>query len=585
MYLLITSKFKMKLKSCRTILFISLFSVSSFAQQLDESFIRSLPDDIASDILKENSKKNNLEAIQYRRPSTFIEKPEPTSSRYGAKVFSMMQSSLMPINEPNFDSSYVLDYGDQLELQLTGQKSSTDNLVIKRDGSVNIEDLGKIFLSGLSLGEAADLIKSKINKSFIGIEAYLTLVNVRDVQVIMSGNVYNPGPFTLSGNSNIFNALSVSGGPSELGSFRSINLIRDNKIIESIDLYQIFIFGKSSLKMRLRSGDIIFINPVKNVVEITGSIKRPGQYELLDNENLDQLIKFANGLDKFADLQNIKLDRILDGEIKTIPIVNISQFKNITANDGDSIFIRSHSFRSVEIRGAILNPSTYLMLEGENIHDVIKKAGGYTKNAYPFGGVYENKDALLVKEKANKELYLSFLNNLISMGSQTDNEGDLSPLIALTNDLRNAQSSGRVITDFVNTNDPEPTLVKDGDVIVIPEILNQVYLYGEISSQGSARYKEGEDFLYYLNAKGSLSASADKKNIFVLQPNGKTEKININRNIFMNQSKEVKIYAGSVIYIPRKLNAEYSQRQRAQAYAAILANMGVSLASISVLKD
>ena len=168
----------------------------------------------------------------------------------------------MPINEPNFDSSYILDFGDELDLQLVGQKSSITKLAVKRDGSINIEDIGKLNVAGLSLNKAIDLIENKINQSFIGVEVYLTLTGVRDIQIIMAGNVYNPGSYTLNGNSNIFHALSVSGGPSDDGSFRSIDLIRNNKKIETVDLYQTFIYGKPSFNTRLRSGDIIFVNPI-----------------------------------------------------------------------------------------------------------------------------------------------------------------------------------------------------------------------------------------------------------------------------------------------------------------------------------
>ena len=375
----------MKFKFYTSFLIISFLSVSSFSQELDQAFLSSLPDDVASTLINKNNERDALEAPQYRRPSTFIEKPEPTSNRFGANIFSMMQSSLMPLNEPNFDSSYILDFGDTLELQLVGQKSSTTKLSVKRDGSINIEDIGKLNIAGLSLDKVVELIKNKINLAFIGVEAFVTLVKVRDVQIIMAGNVYNPGSYTLNGNSNIFHALSVSGGPSESGSFRSIDLIRNNKKIETVDLYETFIYGRSSFNTRLRSGDLVFVNPVENVVSIVGAVKRPGSYEIKKDGSLSNIIEFSNGLTAYADLNNIKLERVLDGQIKSLPIINISQFDNIVSNDSDKIFIRTYPFRSVEITGAILNPGSYLMNEGDSIEDVIEKSGGFTDNAYVFG--------------------------------------------------------------------------------------------------------------------------------------------------------------------------------------------------------
>ena len=574
------------MKFYKSLLLFSLFPAITLAQQLDEAFLQSLPNDVANDLIERSVQRDSKEKPQYRRPSTFVKKPEPTSDRFGASVFSMMQSTLMPLNEPNFDGTYILDFGDELELQLVGQKSSISKLIIRRDGSVNIAEIGKIYLAGLSLDNASSLIKNKIKESFIGVESYITLTSIRDIQIIMAGNVYNPGPYTLNGNSNVFHALSVAGGPSEKGSFRSIDLIRNNKKIESIDLYQTFIYGKSSFKTRLTSGDIIFINPVENIVSINGGVKRPGEYELLAKEKLSKLLKFSNGLSKYADLKNIKLERILDGVIKQIPVVNLSQFDNIESQDGDNVFVRSFPFRSVEVIGAVINPGQYLMSEGETINDVILKAGGYSVNAYVFGTVYENLSAKEINTMAINALYEDFLDNLLSIANQGQGKEDLSSLIAIASELKGSEPSGRVIANFSDQGqENEPTFIKQGDRIIVPEITNNVFVYGEVSSEGTTRFKKGEDVSYYLNKKGGLNNNADDKAIYLLQPNGESQRVFFNKNVFVKQANKIEIYPGTVIFVPREINNEYASRLKTQAYASILSSLGVSLASISVLKD
>ena len=573
----------MKFKFYTSFLIISFLSVNSFSQELDQAFLSSLPDDVASTLINKNNERNALEEPQYRRPSTFIEKPEPTSDRFGANIFSMMQSSLMPLNEPNFDSSYILDFGDTLELQLVGQKSSTTKLLVKRDGSINIEDIGKLNIAGLSLDKVVELIKNKINLAFIGVEAYVTLAKVRDVQIIMSGNVYNPGSYTLNGNSNIFHALSVSGGPSESGSFRSIDLIRNNKKIESIDLYETFIFGRSSFNTRLRSGDLIFVNPVGNVVSIVGAVKRPGSYEIKKDGTLSNLIKFSNGLNAYADINNIKLERILDGKIQALPIVNISQFDNIKANDLDSIYIRAFPFRSVEILGAVLNPGSYLMNEGDSILDVIEKSGGFTDNAYVFGAVYQNVNARAISEQASQKLYENSIQNISQIIKEGGPDTDYTPLISMLAELKDAKVTGRVVINLES--DENPALIQNGDTLLIPEKTNQVYIYGSVSDSGSALYAKGEGIEYYISKKGGLIDNADKNNVFVLNPNGETFRLKIKKNLFTSLDNNVEIFPGSVIYIPESLDNGYQTRIQTQAYAAILGSLGVSLASLSVLKD
>lgn len=578
----------MKQPFFQIVFLLLFFSSLNFAQDFDESFLKSLPANVAEDLLKRSNDQKDLTETQYRRPSTFIEKPDISSNRFGMNVFSMMQSTLMPINEPNYDSSYVLDFGDEVEIQLVGQRSSSTRMVIKSDGSITIKDIGKIYILGLSLSEASELLKAKVNDSFIGVEAFLTLVNVRDIQVLVTGNVFNPGPYTLNGNSNIFHALSVSGGPSEIGSFRSIDLIRNGNKIESIDLYESLIYGKTIFNSRLRSGDMVFVNPVKNLVSLNGAFKRPGEYEFLEGEKGSIALEFANGISAFADTNTIKLERIVNGRVAQIPIIGIDGLSELFFNDSDILFVREYPFRKVEIRGAVQNPGVYLMNEGDNMFDAIAKSGGYTINAYPFGGVYQSKEAHEINEMAAEELYQDYLDELINLSqSNISNPPILSEeSVAITEDLKELDVTGRVIADFINTEQTDPILVKDGDIIIIPEITNQVYIYGEIASEGAALFSQGLDAEYYINKKGGIKKTGDKKAIYVLHPNGESQLLTKNKNIFTNQLNEkIEIYPGSVIFVPRKIDTGYSARMRTQTYVTILGQLGVSLASLSVLKD
>lgn len=574
----------MKYKSF-TLIFALSFSVSVFPQEFDEAFLKSLPDEISADLVKRSMDRDALEETQYRRPSTFIEKPEPTSNRYGAKIFSMMQSTLMPLNEPNFDSSYILDFGDELELQLIGQQSSTAKMMVKRDGSINIKDIGKLFIAGMTLDKAVNIIQKRVSQSFIGVEAYVSLTNVRDIQIVTAGNVYNPGSYTLNGNSNIFHALSVSGGPSIQGSFRSIDLIRNNKIIENIDLYDTFIYGKPSFDKRLRSGDIIFVNAVQVIVSANGAFKRPGVYELTKDEKLSKLVFFANGSTPFADKNNIKLERPIDGRVKQIPLTSFLQLDNMEPKDGDSVFIRKFSFRKVNISGAVLNPGDYLMNEGDKVTDIIEKAGGLTSMAYPFGAIYETNKARKNNQYALDMAYRDSLDQIIENVQKTGSDIDLTPFIAISQQIREAEVSGRVIIDILESNN-EQLLIQDGDTLIIPEKGSQVYVYGAVTSAGSVKYKANEPIDYYLKRKGGLNSNADKKNIYIIQPNGESVSLDYRKNIFKGRMQEdLIIHPGSIIYVEKLNNNSLTQRLTAQAYASIFGNIGVTLASLSVLKD
>ena len=201
----------------------------------------------------------------------------------------------MPINEPNPDSGYTLDIGDNPN-SVSRQKNYIEDFVLNSDGSISLPDIGKIIIAGLSLNNASQLIKSKINAAFIGTEAFINLSQIRDVNILVTGNAQNPGIYTLTGNSNILHAISAAGGINEFGSLREINLIRDNNVIESLDVYDLLIEGKYNIKKRLRSGDVVFVQSRKNIVTIDGAVNRPAKYEALDKQNLYSIINYANGI-------------------------------------------------------------------------------------------------------------------------------------------------------------------------------------------------------------------------------------------------------------------------------------------------
>ena len=375
-------------------------AVSISSQELDEEFLESLPEDIRKDIQENNQLKIDGIAETYqpyiyssklKKAETFLKLKDRLESDllelerrlnsdepidvsqdlklYGSDFFNTFQTSFMPINEPNPDSGYMLDVGDVLEIQLVGPNEYIEELLINSDGSISMPDIGKLVIAGLSLNDASQLIKSKVNSSLIGNEAFISLTEIRDVNILVTGNAENPGIYTLTGNSNILHALSAAGGISEFGSLREINLIRDNIIIETLDVYDLLIEGQYNLNKRLRSGDVVFVEARKNIITIDGAVNRPAKYEALDDQKLISIINYANGITRNADRENISLERMLEGSLKTIPVPNDSYFEAVNVEDGDLIYIREYPYRQAKISGAVLKPGSYTMAAGETIND------------------------------------------------------------------------------------------------------------------------------------------------------------------------------------------------------------------------
>ena len=592
-----------------------LFSVFFIhSQELDENFLGSLPDDVRADL--EKKAKNNTESSKENyRPSQYSSKlkqdEELTDLKtrieadlrklnmrlgseellnisselklFGSDFFSTFQTSFMPINEPNPDSSYLLDTGDIINIQLTGQRDFIEDFLVNGDGSINFPDIGKIVVAGLSLNDASQLVKARVNSAYLGTEAFISLSQIRDVNILISGNAENPGIYTLSGNSNILQALNIAGGVNEYGSYREINLVRDNKVIEVLDVYDLLINGNYNLKERLRSGDVIFIKPRNNLVTIDGAVKRPAKYELIDEQNLGSVIDYANGFKQTADLQNIYLERILDGSLKSIPIVNSSQFNTIKSADGDLIYIREYPYIQATISGAVLKPGSYTISAGENLNDLINRAGGFTDNAYPFAAVFENRDAKLINKMAKEVLYQEFLDNIITLSQNTVGGNiDLTPMVALTKELNNIEPNGRIVVDMLDDDSRNSLGIQEGDKLIVPEKNNNVYVYGEVSKQGSVMFSPEKDIEFFISKSGGYKKYADNEAIYILHPNGETERYSRKRNIFENKPRsDIEIYPGSIIFVPRKLDNSSARALAAQAYVSILGSLGLALASLN----
>ena len=573
-----------------------LASAGLHSQELDEAYLASLPEGVRNDVLQKMTDREELDKPVYRRPSLMIGKNYctdtdtadciPKSDRFGSNFFDMMQSSFMPINEPNFDSSYILDFGDTLEIQLIGQRNSIDELPIKRDGSINIPEIGKVFVSGLTLEAVNEMIKSKVSNAYIGIEAFVSLVNIRDIQVLITGNAFNPGIYTLNGNSNLLHALSMAGGIDEKGSYREIQLIRDDKVINTVDLYDIFIHGKSGFGQRLRSGDSILIKSSNDLISLTGAVKREGTYELLPDETFQDLFNYGNGFAASANISTLRIERLDKENVNFIVVKNINDLIKLKPISGDSLNVRAYERKSVKISGAVNTPGTYVISRGETLSSLIEKAEGYKEDAYPFGSILNNNKALNINQIAVDRLYTSFVQKLITKGDALFASESLPFVLE---ELKKSTITGRVMAEFdldvIKANPDLDTNLDDGDEIIIPTKTQQIYIFGEVSNIGAIRYKAGRSLDEYLINSGGLLNSADNSNIFVVHPNGEVNRMQSRGLSFLNnRSNDILIYPGSVIYVPRKVNSR-DPALVASIWAPIVSAMATSLTALSVLDN
>ena len=255
---------------------------------------------------------------------------------FGSQFFSSFQSTFIPINDASIDPEYILDYGDELTVQVLDRMSFVSKVKIKRDLTINVRNIGNISVGGLTLDRATEIIISKVKSKFAAAETFVSLSNLRDINVILLGSVKNPGIYTLGGGSNFLSAIDAAGGISNSGSFRKILHKRDNNVIESIDLYDLLLKGNTRLSGRLRSGDVLLIEPKKSDIVISGFLKNQARYEMLEGETLGNLWPHL-GVSKSI-IQDVEVERLIpETNRKEIITVSLSALEDFELIDGDSV--------------------------------------------------------------------------------------------------------------------------------------------------------------------------------------------------------------------------------------------------------
>jgi len=582
---------------------------------LDQSFLEGLPQSIRDQVEVENKLDKEEELNKLFRSETSIEKNKvildrlkaeilaldrkfsdiesldtgETLPRFGVNFFRTLQSSFMPVNVPNLGSDYVVDIGDTFEILLTGKLEVKEELLVGRDGAISIETIGKINVAGKKLADAEKAIIQYIETAAFGVDAFVSLSKLRDVQIIMLGHVYSPGIFTLSGGSNVISAINVAGGITDSGSYRKIEHRRNGELLQTIDLYDLMVFGKFDSKTTLRSGDTILVAPSQMQIPVSGGVNFPATYEAIPGESIEDLISYASNFSEYySGFSSVLVSRMTPTKSELIEVQD-TNLNNFILQPRDSIQVPSYKneiqpVRTVSISGMVNRPGEYVIGLNEKLSDIIDKAGGYKENAYLYGSALFRTEAL-DKEKLFAQLnYSDTVNYIISNIGKSSSSISTSVLDLLAEELRSRSYEGRVVADFnLNNLKSNPSIdikLFDKDKIVIPEIQKVVYLFGDFRKPSNYVYDPRLSPKDYIDLAGGKKESAYDE-ILIIDPDGKTH---IYQSSILSFAQTVEIYPGSIIYAQRNIG-KLSGLSYASAVSPILSSLAISLASLNSITN
>ncbi|GKH20480.1 capsule polysaccharide transporter [Bacteroides thetaiotaomicron] len=361
-----------------------------YEQQNNVNTSQSTGTDINESRLREETKENTSDMLEDHPTTEDLAREDQV---FGRNIFNTRNLTFEPSVNLATPANYRLGPGDEVIIDIWGASQNTIRQQISPEGTINIQKIGPVNLSGMTVSAANDYLKGALNKIYNGLnnttdptsDIRLTLGNIRTIQINVMGEVVQPGTYALSSFSTVFHALYRAGGVSDIGSLRNVQLVRNGKNIATIDVYEFIMKGNTQDDIRLQEGDVVIVPAYDVLVKISGKVKRPMRFEMKKDENLATLIKYAGGFEADAYTRSLRVVR-QNGEEYEVNTVKDMDYSIYTMRNGDVVTaeaILNRFTNKLEIRGAVYRPGIY-QLSGKlnTIRELVHEAQGLTGDAF-----------------------------------------------------------------------------------------------------------------------------------------------------------------------------------------------------------
>jgi protein involved in polysaccharide export with SLBB domain len=354
-----------------------------------------------SNLPKKRDNNNNTDTLKNDSRSRELNYIPDTISKNSDKIVDILKPKIFGAElfknnnikfEPNLKLAtpvnYIIGPEDQLNINVYGNSLVNWKLDVSPEGNINIPGAGILNVAGKTIEQATAAIKSKLSANNYaigrGTNVKVTLGDIRSIKVIIVGEVVKPGTYTLPSLATAFNALYSAGGPNDNGSYRQIEILRNNKVYRRLDVYDFLTKGSQKDNINLQDQDIIRVPTYRTRVQMVGEIKTPALFETIPGETLSDVIRFAGGFTDQAYTARIKVSQINDQQRRITDVLE-SDFKNYIPLRGDKYTVEQILERyenRVTIKGAVFRPGEYELQNGLTLSQLIANASGLKENAF-----------------------------------------------------------------------------------------------------------------------------------------------------------------------------------------------------------
>lgn len=480
----------------------------------------------AVDVSQIGSNENSSTTSSSQNIENNISKSTPAQIPvFGAELFN---GNFKNYTQRVYNPDYKIAVGDQVSLKIWGAVEFEQILVVDSQGNIFIPKVGAVNLLGVKNSALVSVIKAQVNKIYKNnVFVYADMNAYQNVSVFVTGSVNAPGLYQGLSSDSVIQYLDKAGGINlEYGSFRDIQILRNNTVIKKIDLYDFLLKGQMDL-FPFRSGDVVLVGNVQSYVFANGDVQKPFRFELAND------IKTLADLARVSGARPIVTNAVLrsygnDHRLE-VSAYNKMQFSKVLLKTGDEVQFNPEYISqniSITVNGEHSGLKTLIVRKGTTLEDVsrlIVANGQSDMNALQ---VFRKSVAKTQKDLINaqlKELETLALTSpsVTSQGAAIKAE-QAKLILEFIQRAREVEPRGQIVIDKPKSYGS--VLLEEGDIINVPSKNNLIIVQGEVTLPGAFVYNKGENLKYYINLAGGYGERADTSKVLVIRNNGKAQR-------------------------------------------------------------
>lgn len=450
-------------------------------------------------------------------PTSELGLPPP----YGANLFAGGYESE---RQDGLNDDYTIAPGDKVSIWLWGAINQSEVITVDNQGNLFITNVGPVYVADVKASQLNSYVSNKIKEVYkSSVQIYVNLLTATPVSIYISGSIVRPGQYAGIASDSILYYLKRAGGiDSERGSYRSIKVLRDDKVIQNIDLYD-FILSGYLPKFNFKDNDVILVERQKATVVVSGSVRAPFRFEFKENQATgEQLAKFALPLAKVSHVGIV-------GDRKTGPFsvyLPYNEFKSFTLKDGDRLIFNDDiraQVLDIQVAGSYLGPSYFAVKNNTRLHDLLANIQ-IDKDLADYQSIYIQRKSVAKKQKEMIDQALDRLErSIFTAPASSDGEAKIRAeegkmILEFTERARKAIPLGKVVIS--DQGQVANIRLEQGDVVYIPAKTDLIHIGGEVLMPQALVYNPNATIDDYIAWAGGYSERANYEQIMVIHPNG-----------------------------------------------------------------